>query len=157
AAWRFRHRNALGKPDASLNEVAQQAGLSPRYLTTVWTFLQEPWPASGPVGKLQALWRELPSDAMKHDEARRSCEHMRDLVVTLRREYRTRILKMQVRGISPGSQPFVLWQNRQLAAQRMRYAGNAPAPDLEEFCRVFPDAFFITERPPYFDTKESLR
>ena len=31
---------------------------------------------------------------------------------------------MQVRSISKGSQPFVLWNNRQLAAQRMRYSGD---------------------------------
>src|SRR5262249_49530292 len=30
------------------------------------------------------------------------------------------------------------------------------ARDLEEFCRTFPDTFFVAERPPYFDTKATL-
>src|SRR5206468_4104841 len=105
-------------------------------------------PEASPAGKVQSLWRELPEDGTKQDEARRGCERMRDLVITLRRELVPPVRKMQVRGISPGSQPFVLWRNRQLAAQRMRTAGEDPACDLAEFCRVFPDAFFLSERPP---------
>jgi mono/diheme cytochrome c family protein len=157
AAWRFQHRSALGKPDAPLSTFASEAGLSARYLASVWAILEEPWPESGPAGKVQALWRGLPEDATKQDEARRGCERMRDLVITLRRELVPSVRKMQVRGISPGSQPFVLWRNRQLAAQRMLTAGDALARDIEEFCRVFPDAFFLSERPPYFDAKASLR
>jgi hypothetical protein len=148
AAWRFQHRSVLGKPDAPLSTFAEEAGLSARYLASVWVLLEEPWPESGPAGKLQALWRELPEDATKQHEARRGCERMRDLVTTLRRALVPPVRKLQVRGISPGSQPFVLWRNRQLATQRMRTAGDAPARDLAEFCRVFPDAFFLSERPP---------
>ena len=46
---------------------------------------------------------------------------MRDAVVRLRQAFEPRVPDIQVRGISKGSQPFVLWRNRQLAAQRMRY------------------------------------
>ena len=60
AAWRYRHREALGKPEASLSEIAVEAGLSSRYLATVWSTLTEPRPASGPLSELQALWRDLP-------------------------------------------------------------------------------------------------
>ena len=28
-----------------------------------------------------------------------------------------------------------------------------PQRNLKEFCRVFPDAFFVSDRPPYFDLK----
>ena len=35
---------------------------------------------------------------------------------------------LQVKGISDGSQPFVLWRNRQLAEQRMRYPGGRQGP-----------------------------
>src|SRR5205085_4743647 len=37
AAWRFQHREALGKPRASLHDFAGEAGLSAQYLATVWT------------------------------------------------------------------------------------------------------------------------
>ena len=63
---------------------------------------------------------------------------------------------VKVRGISKGSQPFVLWRNRQLAAQRMRYDGDrksADAPERERFCATFPDTFFVSDRAPYFDPK----
>jgi hypothetical protein len=157
AAWRFLHRDALGKPDVPLIAFAGEAGLSARYLASIWAIVQEPWPETSPPGKVRALWEELPEDATKQDEARSGCERMRDLVTALRRELVPPVRKMQVRGISPGSQPFVLWRNRQLAAQRMRTVGDAPANDVAEFCRVFPDAFFLSERPPYFDAKASLR
>ncbi len=32
AAWRFRHREALGRPNASLADFAAEAGISPKYL-----------------------------------------------------------------------------------------------------------------------------
>ena len=34
AAWRFRHREALGRPGTSLAEVAAEAGISAKYLAT---------------------------------------------------------------------------------------------------------------------------
>ena len=161
AAWRFQHRAALGKPEALLSDFAGEAGLSPRYLATVWSILQEPWPEGSPPGKVQALWRDLPADVKAEEEARRGSERIRDLVIGLRREFEPSVGKMKVKGISAGSQPIVLWRNRQLAAERMRPAGNAQTDDVKEFCRVFPDTFFVAERLPYFlgatDEKASLR
>jgi hypothetical protein len=155
AAWRFQHRDALGKADVSLREVAGDAGLSARYLATLWSFLTENWPAASPPGEVQALWRELPSEVTRQDEARRGCERMRERVIRLRRGFEPRVGKVQVRGISPGSQPLVLWRNRQFAAMHMRYPGDDAARELVEFCRVFPDAFAVEDRGPYFDPKAS--
>ena len=93
--------------------------------------------------------------------------------------------KLHVEGISDGSQPFVLWSNRQLASRHRSYSGDvfadfrkladqlkdadaglaklfaANATDaeterrlragLERFCAVFPDAFVVSDRGPYFD------
>ena len=39
AAWRFQHRAALGQPEATLADFAAEAGLSPRYLATIWSTL----------------------------------------------------------------------------------------------------------------------
>src|SRR5207245_3485808 len=41
AAWRFQHRKALGKPDASLRDFADAAELSSKYLATIWSLLTE--------------------------------------------------------------------------------------------------------------------
>src|SRR5262249_17493146 len=81
-----------------------------------------------------------------------------DLVVRLRKEFAPKVDKLQVKGISQGSQPFVLWRNDQLAAQHMRYPGDAAGADADAaalFCRVFPDAFVVTERAPYYHASSS--
>jgi Protein of unknown function (DUF1592)/Protein of unknown function (DUF1588)/Protein of unknown function (DUF1587)/Protein of unknown function (DUF1585)/Protein of unknown function (DUF1595)/Planctomycete cytochrome C len=153
AAWQFQNRSALGKPSAPLREFAAEAGLSAAYLEAVSKVLEECWPADGPLGELQALWCKLPADAHKQDDVRRDCERMRDLVIRRRKGLEARVGEMRARGISPGSQPFVLWRARQLAAGRMVAPGKTAARDVNEFCRIFPDAFFVSDRPPYFDLK----
>ena len=107
---------------------------------------------------------------------------MRDFVVALRRQLVPEVKNLPARGISNGSQPLVLWKNRQLAANRMRYAGGASKIRRDElkprdvadkylanrtgeaarfeatfdrFCRTFPDAFYVSERARvYLDAKE---
>ena len=169
AAWRFRHRAALGKPDASLADFAAQTGLSAKYLATIWSVLEDGEQDRGPnVTKgmdsvllaLRTHWRDLPSDLEKQRDAQGGCQRMRDFVVEARKQFETRVDKGQVAGISSGSQPLVLWRNRQLAAGRMRYTGDPSEQaneqveaDRERFCRVFPDAFYVSDRAPYFDPK----
>ena len=155
AAWRYERRAALGEPNASLRDIAMEAGLSEKYLAAVERVLQRELagrrsagPASG------ALWRiTLPVDVREQDAARRDCERMRDLVLQLRKRYEPKVGEMRARGISPGSQPFVLWRARRLATGRMRAPGEIAARDVQEFCRIFPDAFVVSDRPPYFDLK----
>ena len=60
AAWRFQHRASLGKPTASLAEVAGEQGISAKYLAKVWGVLSEPQDSVGPMAKLQEMWRALP-------------------------------------------------------------------------------------------------
>jgi mono/diheme cytochrome c family protein len=153
AAWRFQYRAALGKPNASLADIARDGGLSARYLATLWTILNEPWPAESPLGDVQAFWRKLPADVNRADEARVDCERMRDLVLRLRKGFELRVGKLQVHDISPGSQPLVLWRNRQLADGYMRVPKDGAPRDLQEFCRVFPATFFVADRAPYYDPK----
>jgi mono/diheme cytochrome c family protein len=153
AAWRFQNRSALGKPNASIREFAAEAGLSAPYLATVSKVLEESRPAEGPLGELQARWRKLPADVQKMDDARRDCEQMRDLVTRLRKGLEPRVGEMRARGISPGSQPFVLWRAGRLASGRMSAPDEKSPRDVKEFCHVFPDAFFVSDRPPYFDLK----
>ncbi len=119
AAWRFQNRSALGKPNSTLSDFAAEAGLSTPYLATLWKVLGEKWPESGPMAELQALWRKLPADAEQQPEARRGCERMRDVVIRLRKGFEPRVPEMRARGISPGSQPFVLWRARRLASGRI--------------------------------------
>lgn len=71
------------------------------------------------------MWRELPVPHGKQpDLARAGCERMRDWVASLRLELRTEFANLEVRGIAAGSQPFVLWKDRQYATNRLRGRGD---------------------------------
>ena len=64
AAWRFKHRAALGKPEATLAGIAADAKLSAKYLPMVWEIL-------GRAGRdrrgrpdretCRRMWRALPA------------------------------------------------------------------------------------------------
>src|SRR5438094_1348775 len=65
AAWRFKHRSALGKPGATLAGMAAAAKVSVKYLPMIWQLLEGSPKAAkreiGPIAKLQAMWRALPA------------------------------------------------------------------------------------------------
>jgi hypothetical protein len=158
AAWRFHHREALGKPNATLREIADEAGISAKYLAIIWPLVTASESAEGPLGELQTRWRQLPPDGGKDGEVQRECERLRDLVLRKRKDYPAKVDKLQAKGISNGSQPFILWRNDQLAAQHLlpsSIANAENAEDVAQFCRVFPDAFVVTERAPYYDAGSS--
>lgn len=154
AAWRFQHRQALGKPQASLGDFAKEAGLSPKYLATIWTLLQEAQPAGTPLSEVQTQWQHLAVDVQDLAAVRRGCERLADIVIRLRQGFPPRVDRLQVKGISNGSQPLLLWRNDQLAAQHMRYLGEADQA-VAQFCRVFPNTFVVLERGPYYDSGSS--
>ncbi len=184
AAWRFRHRSVLGQPEASLATFADELGLSRKYLATVWSTLIDGVEDVGPIAALRMMWNALPEPKPgQREAAREGCERMRAFVVGLRRQLVPEVKNLRAKGISEGTQPFVLWKNRQFVANRMRYAGGsskiqteglqlsleaakalaAPAggeaarryeKSFERFCGVFPDAFFVSERARvYLDPK----
>ena len=124
AAWRFRHREELGQAAASLHDVAVATGVSPKYLSTVWSFLTDATESVGPVEKLRSMWQQLPPP--KHqDTTRADCEEMRDFVVELRGKLVTEFDHLYIQGNHKGSQPFVLWRNRQYASHRRNFDQNA--------------------------------
>ena len=173
AAWKYKHRAALGQPDAGLCCVSGEMALSEKYLKTVWTALNAKEADVGPLVAVRKLWDELSAPDGKGDPARKGCAKMRDLVVNLRKQLKTDVKKLNVNGISNGSQTFILWRNRQAATKRRSYTGDVSADlkkltdslkgadaglvklftsnepekarkSLERFCNVFPDAFFLT-------------
>ena len=186
AAWKYRQRQPLGRAEVDLNRLAAEAGLSPKYLARVWSSLTADESAEGPLAAVRKRWEELPVPADSSAEAARlGCERLRDLVVKLRKPLAPNLKKLSITGISPGSQPIVLWNNRQLASRHRSYAGLVLAdckklaeqlhgkdaklaelfplqkPDaererrlrgsLERFCSVYPDAFVVSDRGPYFN------
>jgi hypothetical protein len=158
AAWRFKHRQALGKANATLADIASEGRLSAKYLALIWSLLEDDKPTTGPFAELQVRWRKLPPHAADRDMPKKECAELRDLVLKFRKDPAPKVEKLTAKGISQGSQPFVLWRNDQLAALHMRYSGDAKGDErtaLEQFCRVFPDAFVVTERAPYYDSSSS--
>jgi hypothetical protein len=144
ASWRFQHRSAVGQPQAELRDFAAEAGLSPKYLTIVWNLLTEPQPTSGPLAVVRKEWNVLPAPRkdgtpthfVGAQEPTTECGQLRDLVLKMRSALTPEVPKLHVQGISDGSQPFVLWKNRQSAALHMKYAGDAAA-DADRLAKLY--------------------
>ena len=146
AAWRFKHRGALGKPRATLASLAGEAGVSAKYLATIWRTLEGSREQVGPLSKLQGMWRELPAPRRNQgDVADAGFGRMRDFVVQLRKKLQPRFTVPAVKGMSGTSQPLLMWRNRQGATHRMTcdrealqiegkpiLAANRPAPGGED-------------------------
>lgn len=120
AAWQYRQRQH--RTD-SLESVARANGLSPKYLPLVWELLEDDRDelAVGPIARLQAMWQKLPAEAGQNAAARSACNRMRDYVVTLRQRLTPEHPNIKVEGSHHGSQPFVLWKNRQYVANRRKF------------------------------------
>jgi hypothetical protein len=198
AAWRYRYRAAFGQPSASLADIAKEAGLSQKYIATIWGILTGPEEEYGPVAALRSLWSELPAPDGKLGatqdkraggissvpfDVKAGCEKMRDFVVRIREKLVPEVKNLTAPKMNNGSQPLVMWKNRQMAANRTRYAGNAAKLKLDQvapnakagqaliaptekealnryeaafarFCAKFPDTFYVSERARvYLDPK----
>jgi hypothetical protein len=118
AAWRFEHRAAWGKRNATLAQIAVESKLSAKYLPMVWGILQDK-DAVGPIAKLQAMFHDLPAPGAENaGDLRAKCIAMRDLVVKIRKDTAMQFAAPIVRGLPPGSQPLLSWKNRQFATHR---------------------------------------
>lgn len=174
AAWQVKRANKKPSPK-DLAAVAQAQQVSPKYLQTIWKTLEQEPSDLQPFAGLQELWRALPVDASDTDAARAGCQKMKAYVLRLRKKLEPTFPNLYIQGNHRGSQPFVLWKNRQYAAYRRKY-GPQVFPEKEpprsatatadrelwlpvepdkrrkqlaawaRFCAVFPDAFYVSER-----------
>jgi hypothetical protein len=122
AAWRFQHRASR---KLTLDQIAAETQVSPRYLATVWAALTdaEARQEVGPLGQLGTMFRALPAPAAADPTAQlpaveAGCDRMRDFVVRMREKLAIQWRNLQLKGVGVGSQPFVLWRNRQYATHR---------------------------------------
>jgi hypothetical protein len=124
AAWRYKHRAALGQPNATLASIAAGSNISPKYLPLVWQLIEEPAAKAktevGPIAKLQAMWRGLPAPGTHEVETqlRSQCAAMRDFVVRIRSHTAMQFAAPLVAGLPAGSQPLLNWKLREFAAHR---------------------------------------
>ncbi|HBJ37743.1 MAG TPA: hypothetical protein DDZ51_23900 [Planctomycetaceae bacterium] len=183
ASWVYQHRHILGNPNATIDNVAQTSNLSPKYLATIYGLLtQQPGEheSIGPIAALRAMWQEMPAPTSDNQVdakiiAQSQSKVMRDFVIELRTRLVPFVPNLTAPTVNNGSQPLVLWKNRQFASNRQRFVGGALKPDLadlpanslaaqamvapddldaaavfqksfDRFCYLFPDAFMVTER-----------
>ncbi|HWE50510.1 MAG TPA: DUF1587 domain-containing protein, partial [Bryobacteraceae bacterium] len=119
AAWQFRYRATLHKPQATLASIAASSKLSPKYLPMVWQILHEK-DAVGPILKLEKMWQELPPPAAHQppDVVRAQCVAMRDFVVKIRAHTAMQFAAPVVKGLPAGSQPLLNWKLKEYASHR---------------------------------------
>ena len=183
ASWKYKHRRPLGISEASIDDIAAESKISPKYLATILNLLSQQSTdedKAGPIAALRIMWNELPTPLEKNAlETERAaiiqCVAMQNFVIQLRSRLIPDVPNLTAPTVSNGSQPLVLWKNRQFAANRQRYSGGALRPDLvtlpadspaakamtppddlkaakdfqasfDRFCQLFPDAFMVTER-----------
>jgi mono/diheme cytochrome c family protein len=122
AAWRFKHRSALGMPHATVAEIAESSQVSPKYLPLIDKVLGETHDRSykdvGPIAKLRTMWRALPGPDAKPEDVRAGCVAMRDFVVRIRKDTAMQFAAPVVKGLSPTSQPLMNWKLKQFASHR---------------------------------------
>ena len=122
AAWRYKHRAALGKPKASLADIAADDKVSAKYLATIWATLEDKADDVGPAVKLQTMWAELPVPANgQPNGARKGVVQMRDYVVNLRKKVELRFPNIAAGKVTVGSQPMMIWNNVQYATHRREF------------------------------------
>lgn len=174
AAWKYHYREQLGKPQATLADIAWHRRLSPKYLSIIYVTLQREDIQYGPLAKLQSMWRRLPKpdQVSEHTEsAKLSCRCMQDYVLAVRPQLSPTFENLEIDGVHNGTQAFVLWKNKQYARHRQQadfsQLDKQTGPrlpkdeviqpptaeertqferDCQKFCEVFPDAFYVSER-----------
>jgi hypothetical protein len=128
AAWRYKHRSALGNPRGTLASVAAESSLSPKYLATIWRTLEETKEDIGPLANVQAMWSAFPPPTA--EELRRDrlpigvveqAEKMRDYIVELRRKIAYTFTPIRAKGLGETAQPFLMYRNRMYANNRTSY------------------------------------
>ncbi|MBL8294696.1 MAG: DUF1592 domain-containing protein, partial [Bryobacterales bacterium] len=126
AAWRYKHRAALGTPRATLAGIAAEAKISPKYLPMIWRILELTPDAVGPIAKLQTMWRALPAPgANQPEQLRAGCVEMGAFVTRIRNHTARHFAAPKVKGLTPTSQPLMNWKLFAFAAHRRDFDRSA--------------------------------
>ena len=95
AAWKYRHRDRPRPARAELNGLATEAGLSPKYLSMVWSALTDNGAEAGPLAVVRKMWRDRsPGRAARVARLRAAPRPGR----RLRRQLKPKVGKLHVKG-----------------------------------------------------------
>jgi hypothetical protein len=123
ASWRYRYRAQLGMPKATLNSIAAEMKLSPKYLPMVWGILHDKG-AIGPVAKLQGMWNALPAPGGDVATVQIQTVAMRDWLQKLRSDTAMNFAAPKVKGLPGQAQPL---HNYRLEEYAQNHRGSDPA------------------------------
>lgn len=131
AAWRYKHRAALGIPRATLGSIATDSKVSPKYLPMIWQILHEP-NAAGPILTLQKMWQNLPGPKAKQPAVLNAkCVEMQEFVTRIRAHTAMQFAAPKVKGLPPASQPLLNWKLHEFATHRRKSDPNALRNDTD--------------------------
>ena len=121
AAWKWKlltqSDQTRGRFD-SIEDFAANENLSKKYLTTIWNLLHQPTVDGGPINYLQTQWKQLPNAPESVQTVDRRCKELEKVIQQLRGSLTFEFPNIRIEGGNPGSQPFVLWKNRQYVKHR---------------------------------------
>jgi len=146
AAWRYRHRAALGKPAATLASIAGEMKLSAKYLPMVWGILNDK-EAVGPVAKLKSMWNALPAPGAGKLDVKTAA--MENFVTRIRAHTAMQFAAPIVKGLPGQSEPLHNWRLEQYAQghrksdpNALRAAGEPEAalPEIPKYPGLHEDA-----------------
>ena len=80
AAWRYKHREALGEAGASLHEFAAREGVSPRFADHIWSAVNRE-DLTFPVSEVVSRWRNLPPPESADKDVREACTEIQEFVI----------------------------------------------------------------------------
>src|SRR5215510_3544934 len=150
AAWRYKHRVALGRSSATLADIAAQSHVSPRYLAMIWQTLEQTKEEVGPLVKLQSMWSDLPAPkGNQPDAAREGCVRMRYFVVKIRRHTEKLFTEVEAPGFNANFQPIAVFRLRLLAGNRRDFDASALRVEGEA-----PQQGFVVTRGSTFGREE---
>ena len=119
-----------------LADIAKARGLSARYLDTLGNLLYNPGSHLGPLDDLRTRWKSRPKFARDDASVKSWCDSLQRELVAQRKSLTPTIANLNVKGMSKGSQPLVIWRNEQLATSHQL------PPDenkLDELLKKLPD------------------
>ncbi len=150
ALYDHQHHESVDSSTQTIAQLAAERSLSERYLQRLYTALTTEPTGRGPLTDLYRAFHALPAPPIEDHVLREQCEAIRDATIDARQKLIKEASAPQARGVSNGSQAFILWKNRLEATQRMTFHGATPEnidrENCQAFCELIPDAFFVTER-----------
>ncbi len=79
--WSYRHRAALGQPNATLNDLAAREGVSVRLAEHIWSVVNQAG-LGYPLSEVVSRWRALPAPGTDLKAVRAQCEEVQKYLVT---------------------------------------------------------------------------